>query len=237
MSLGEITLKLVIGFLGLWVMTRLLGKKEISQLTPFDFISSLMLSELLGNTVYQKDVSILELLFALALWAVLSFLFEKLTQVVKRPRGLLNGKPSIIIRHGQVDMKELRRNGLEFDQLRMLLRKQSIFYMKEVAYAIFEADGTLSVMKKSAKESVKREDFNLPDQEVHLSYGLVEDGVILRHNLELIGKDEAWLRGELEKQERSLERVAFAEWKLDEGLFVLDHKDGSFDRPGSDMDD
>lgn len=87
MDFEQIAFKLIVGFVGLWLLTRFLGKKEISQLTPFDFVSSLMLSELVGNTVYQEDVKFSHLLFSLFLWGVLSYLFEKMTQYAKRTRG------------------------------------------------------------------------------------------------------------------------------------------------------
>ncbi|WP_334074837.1 MULTISPECIES: DUF421 domain-containing protein [Paenibacillus] len=232
MELGQIALKLVVGFIGLWLLTRLLGKKEISQLTPFDFVSSLMLSELVGNTVYQEDAKFLHLLFALFLWGGLSYLFEKITQHAKRARGYLDGKPSILIRDGEVDLKELRKNSLDFDQLRMLLRQHDVFFIGEVAYAIFEANGTLSVMKKPEEETVKRGDLGLESEKPGLSYALVEEGEINLDTLRLIGKQEDWLRRQLRRQGCSdIKQVAYAEWKDGEGLYILRHKQGSFREP------
>ncbi|GIP23513.1 MULTISPECIES: DUF421 domain-containing protein [Paenibacillus] len=232
MGIEHITLKLVIGFIGLWAMTRILGKKEISQLTPFDFVSSLMLSELVGNTVYQEDVKFSYLLYALALWAVLSFAFEKITQIFKRGRGFLDGKASILIRHGEVDLKELRKNKLDFDQLRMLLRQQNVFFMREVAYAIFEANGTLSVMKKSDYEQVTRQDLKLPEQDAFFSYCLIEDGEVDKEGLKLLKKDEDWLRAELQQcGYNNFDEIAYAEWTPDEGLYVLEHRSKSFKLP------
>ncbi len=80
MDYTMITVKLVTAFFGLWLMTKLLGKKEISQLTPFDFISSLMLSELVGNTIYDREVHFMMLIYALVLWMVLSLALEKLCE-------------------------------------------------------------------------------------------------------------------------------------------------------------
>ncbi|RCX18088.1 uncharacterized membrane protein YcaP (DUF421 family) [Fontibacillus phaseoli] len=229
MDIGQITLKLVIGFIGLWLLTRLLGKKEISQLTPFDFVSSLMLSELVGNTVYQKEVKFIPLLFALFLWGALSYLFEKVTQHARRSRGVLDGKPSILIRDGEVDLKELKKNSLDFDQLRMLLRQHDVFFIREVAYAIFEANGSLSVMKKPAEETVTRRDLGIHAKAAHLSYCLIEDGEIHPEGLELIEKNETWLREKLKQQAcNRVEDVAYAEWKEGEGLYILKYKQGSF---------
>ncbi|MNJ27628.1 DUF421 domain-containing protein [Paenibacillus bouchesdurhonensis] len=224
MEFGKIALKIVIGFIGLWVLTRMLGKKEISQLTPFDFVSSVMLSDIVGETVYAEDIEYSQLIFALFLWGALSFIFEKVSQKVKRVRGLLDGKPSLIISNGEVDLEHMRKNGLDFDQLRMLLRQHEVFFISEVAYAIFEPNGTLSVMKKPEEEAIKRKDLGLEvfNKEAHLSYCLVENGVVDQTSLRMIDKNEAWLHQLLKKcgYDR-LKDVVYAEWKEDEELYVV----------------
>lgn len=225
MDYGMIAVKLATGFVGLWVLARFLGKKEISQLTPFDFVSSLVLSELVGNTIYQDDVHYPELLFALALWAVLSYVFEKITQYVKRMRGPLEGAPSILIRDGKVNLRELKRNRLDLEQLRMLLRQKDVFAVKEVAYAIFETDGSISVLKKPQYDNVQRGDLKLEDKKPDYALRLLEDGQIDEENLRKIGKDTNWLFAELSRMGYDgRNRLAYVEWEEDEGLFVLEHE-------------
>lgn len=222
MEFGMTALKLVIGFLGLWLLTRILGKKEISSLTPFDFVSSLLLSDIVGETIYSEDHGYSELVFALAVWLGLSYTFEKLTQHVRWLRGPLEGKPSIIIRNGKVDIKEMRRNKIDFEQLLMMLREKEIFTMREVAYAIFETNGSLSVMKHSDYESVERGDLSLPQEEPQLSYCLVEEGKLNEGTLSRIGKDKKWLFTKLREQNvEELSELAYAEWRKNEGLFIM----------------
>lgn len=222
MSYESIILKLVIGFAGLWAITRLLGKKEIAQLTPFDFVSSLVLSEIVGNTIYDDEINISHLLLAFGVWAVLSYLFEFLTYRVKRLRGPLDGRPSVLIRNGIVDRKEMEHNKLDFEQLRLLLRMQNVFSLREVAFAVYETNGSLTVLKKSAYESLERKDFNLPDEAVGLPVGLIEDGEIQHHELSRCGKDPQWLLEELHKNGYSRpEEVMYAEWTPENGLHLL----------------
>lgn len=229
MDFGQIALKLVISFIGLWLLTRLLGKKEISKLTPFDFVSSMLLSEIVGNTIYEEDANIIHLLFALLLWGGLSFAFEKVTQYAKRARGILDGKPSILIRDGEVDLHQLKKNRLDFEQLRMLLRQQDVFFIREVAYAIFEANGSLSVLKKPDEDTVTRKDLGLEPESAELSYSLIEDGEINRESLRLLGKEEGWIYEELDGLNcKRIEDVAYAEWSADEGLYILKYKQSSF---------
>lgn len=221
-NLLPMLVKLVTGFVGLWAMTRLLGKKEISALTPFDFISAVILGDLVGETIYEDKHNWLMLVFTLAVWTGLSILFEKLTQHYKRLRQPLEGEPEILIRDGQIDLSKLRKNNLDFDQLRMMLRSKDIFSMNEVAYAIYETNGSLSVMKKPPYEAVTREDLELKERQVKLPIPLVEEGTVQRESLRRLRKDESWLRETL--QERGfpdVRLIAYAEYDQEGELRII----------------
>lgn len=221
MIYAEIASKLVIALIALWTMTKILGKKEISQLTAFDFVSSLMLSELVGNTVYDKEASIQQLLFALALWTLMSFGLEKLAIMFPWLSKRVSGSPVLLIRDGLVDEKALKKSNLDFDQLHMLLREVEVFSVTEVAYGIFETNGSLSVLRKS-------------DKKASLPAIVIAKGQIDKDALRFLGKDEAWLYGKLREQGLSgTEQVAYAEWSDDKGLHVqrADDPNASFSVP------
>lgn len=222
MELESILIKLIAGFVGLWAMTRLLGKKEIAALTPFDFISAVMLGDLVGNTIYEKDTSVWMLIFTLAVWTVLSVTFEKITQRYQKLRKPLEGEPEILIRNGQIDLMRLRRNNLDFDQLRMMLRAKDTFSVSEVAYAIYETNGSLSILKKPQFEVVTRRDINLNAQQIHMPQSIVEDGIVQLKGLRDLGKDEVWLHQQLqEKGFPDIKAVAYAEVNEEGELYVV----------------
>ncbi len=221
MDYTMITVKLVTAFFGLWLMTKLLGKKEISQLTPFDFISSLMLSELVGNTIYDREVHFMMLIYALVLWMVLSLALEKIVQIFPWLSVPLSGRPDIIIRKGVIDERAMKRNKLDMHQIGMLLREQSVFSVKDVAYAIFETNGNLSVMKIASEDHPTREDIQLPERPVSLPRILIDQGYIQRDELREIGHDEEWLLLELKAQGiMRVKDVLYAEWSEVDGLYV-----------------
>ncbi|KRE86302.1 hypothetical protein ASG89_09760 [Paenibacillus sp. Soil766] len=120
----SIGVKLTVALIGLLIMTRLLGKKEISQLTAFDFVSSLMLSELVGNTIYDNEIHLSHLLFALVIWTLLAWGLEKFIARFPRLSRYAAGTPDLIIRNGVVDFKAMKRYNLDFAQLGMLLRER-----------------------------------------------------------------------------------------------------------------
>lgn len=196
---GLIFVKLIAGFMGLWAMTRLLGKKELSALTPFDFISAVILGDLVGDTIYEKEHTIPMLLFTLAIWTLLSVTFEKITLHLPKLRKPLEGEPEILIRDGKIDMGKLRKNNLDFEQLRMMLRSKDTFSVSEVAYAIYETNGSLSILKKAQYEPATREDLLVPVPESVLPVSIIEDGIIQRDTLGSLGHDEEWLAKELRK--------------------------------------
>ncbi|WP_235917964.1 DUF421 domain-containing protein [Paenibacillus lutrae] len=215
------SIKLLTGFIGLWAITRLLGKKEISQLTPFDFVSALLLSELVGDTIYDKEIKYVELLYTLAFWTALSLVFEKVTQRYKKVRKALEGKPAVVIENGILQTDRLKSTHLDLEQLLMLLREQGIFSMHEVAYAIFENNGSISVLKKSSYESVVREDLKLSKEHVQLPVPLVEEGEINHKELDRIGRDEAWLSEQLRMSGYDkISEVFYAEWHNEHGLYA-----------------
>ncbi|UQZ32307.1 DUF421 domain-containing protein [Paenibacillus sp. PK3_47] len=222
MDYGLILIKLLAGFIGLWTMTRLLGKKEIAALTPFDFISAVILGDLVGETIYEPDHKVGMLIFTLAIWTVLSYTFEKITLKFRNLRKPLEGEAEILIRNGEIDLGKLRKNNLDFDQLRMMLRAKDTFSVSEVAYAIYETNGSLSIMKKAQYEGVTRSDLQLPDKELTLPKSIIEDGIVRMETLNSLGHNESWLSVELRKLGyHSPQSVAYAEITEDGKLTVI----------------
>lgn len=212
---------LVIGYIFLFAMAKLLGKTQITQITPFDFISAIVLGELVGNALYDEKIGILEIFFAVAVWGVLIFATEIITQKFKRARKLLEGEPSIVIKKGKIVYEELRKNHLDINQLQHLLRSRDVFSIRECEYAILETDGTISALKKPMYASPTVQDMNLPFNTVGLPVTVILDGEVVWDNLKSVGWDEGKLMSEIKTSgARSVKDVLYAEWKEGEALHV-----------------
>lgn len=222
-NFGQITIELLIGFIVLLVATKTLGKTQISQLTPFDFISAIVLGELVGNAIYDPEVKIWSILYAVTLWTILIYSVEMLTQKFRGTRIIFEGNPSIIIRKGQIDRQQLSANKLDINQLQQMLRQQKdIFSIREVEYAILEPNGKISTIKKSKYASPTIEDSSLKQKAVYIPISLISDGQVDKDNLIQAGFDENWLLKQIKKRNVSrFEDVLYAEWKEDEGFFCL----------------
>ncbi len=222
MDYGRIAVELAIGFSALFIITQLLGKTQITQITPFDFISALVLGELVGNALYDNEIGVVKILFALGLWGLLIFLLETITQKWRKTRGILEGRPNIVIHKGVINKKELKKSKLDIDQLRHLLRSKGAFSIQEVEYAILETDGTVSVLKKHPYAAPTNKDMNIPFSKVILPIPIISDGEILTDNLDEFNINEQWVLNELKKiGYHTPKEIVFAEWEEGKPIYVM----------------
>ncbi|PLS18327.1 hypothetical protein CVD28_08370 [Bacillus sp. M6-12] len=206
----SIVLKLLIGLIALVFVTRLLGKKHMSQVTPFDFVYALILGGTVEETIYHQDHTIPQMLFSIAIWGALIYTVEKLTQRFDKLRGPLKGSSQILIQDGKVSIEELEKANLELEELRGMLRQKDIFSLKAVKYVFLETNGEISVMKYKEHEETEEP-----------SILLVDEGRILEHNLQIAGKDREWLMRGLSKEGISnIKDIYYAEWSIPEGFFI-----------------
>lgn len=221
MDFLRIALELFVGFFSLFFLTKFLGKMTITQITTFDFISALVLGELVGNALYDHEIGLTEILFAVSFWGILIFSTEIITQKNIRIRGFLEGKPSLVVHKGKIQYDELKKNHLDIDQLQHLLRAKDAFSLREVEYAILETNGTVSVLKKAEYATPTRADHDMPNKPSALPITFISDGRLLKENLTMSGLNETWLQEELQKKGiRHYSQVLYAEWEDGNSLYV-----------------
>ncbi|SHH17819.1 DUF421 domain-containing protein [Desulfosporosinus lacus] len=223
MGLGQLALELILGFFSLLLFTRLIGKTQITQLTAFDFISALIMGELLGNAIYDDDTGVVEILFAISVWGLLIFAIQLVGQKSITLRKLLEGEPSLVIQKGVLNRQALKKNRMNINELQSLLRDKDVFSVREVEYGVLEANGSLTILRKPEFDAPTLKDLNITGSPKSLPMLLVSDGIILNQDLVKIGKDESWLKTELEKQGYfEINNIFCAEWREEDGLFVIE---------------
>lgn len=213
--------KLFFGLIALLVVTRLLGKKQMSQLTPFDFIYSIVLGGILEESIYDDKVSGVHVWFAVAVWGVMLFAIEKLSKKFDKIRVLLKGEASILIKNGQFNVKELEANHLEMEQLRSMLREQGIFSLREVCDLYLEPGGNIGIKKFPEFQPLTPYHIGMNSQKESLNFLFVDNGEINIDILRYIGKTKEWLQQELKKIGYSnIKEIVYAEWSETDGFFV-----------------
>lgn len=223
MGYGQLAMELILGFFSLLLFTRLIGKTQIIQLTAFDFISALIMGELLGNAIYDDDTGIAKILFAVTIWGLLVFAVQLVGQKSITLRNLLEGIPTLVIQKGVIDRQALKKNRMSINELQTLLRNKDVFSVREVEYAILEPNGSLTVLRKPEFDTPTLKDLNIPSTSKSLPIILVSDGIILNPELKKISKNESWLKTKLKKQGyTNINNIFFAEWREEDGLYVIE---------------
>lgn len=214
----------VFGIVALFLLTKLLGKTQISQLTAFDFIAAIILGELVGNALFDKKAGILDIGFVILLWGVILYIIEIIRQKFKGSRFVLEGKPALLIHKGDLIYEEMRKNRVDINEVLQMLRMKDVFALQEVEYAVLETNGELSVLKKAAYQTPNKKELNVSPTEPQIAMPLIMDGEMVKDNLAEVNITEDWLLEELSRQNFELHEVFFVEWLEGEKLYVLPYR-------------
>lgn len=216
------SLRTLVGFFVLLFLTRVLGKKQLSQMTFFTYITGIALGNIAGDMVVHRDIKLIDGITGLTLWALLTLTVEYISLKSSKARVLLDGEPTIVIKNGSILEKALASNKLNMDDLSMLLRTKNIFSVKEVDYAVLEPNGQLSVLKKIENEPVTKKDAQIvPTPRKYIPTELVVDGKIVRKNLQELNLSQEWLDNQLKMSGvAAIEEVFFAELQSDGSLYI-----------------
>lgn len=216
------SIRTLIGFSVLFILTRLLGKKQLGQLTFFTYITGIAMGNIAGDVVVHRDIKLIDGMAALIIWAFLTYLLEFASIKSSKARVLLDGEPSIVIKKGVLMQKELASQRLNMDDLTMLLRNKDIFSIKDVDYAILEPNGQLSVLKKSGLDALTKKDMQLkPENRKYLPAEIIVDGKLVKKNLKELNLDYEWLNRQLiQAGIRSVDEVFFAELQSDGSVHI-----------------
>ena len=217
----DIALELVVGFFALLLILKLVGKIQFSQITPFDFITGLVMGNLVGDAIFSENTGIKEILFSITLWGALIYCVELLTQKSTFLRSMLEGTPTILVNKGEILYKNLKKTHIDLNQLQHLMRRQGYFSIFEAEYVILERDGQISVAPKHPYGAPTNQDLKIPKQQVTLSFALIMDGKLIKDNLKEAGHNEQWLKKQLSKKKiKEYKEVFYAEWQENRGLNI-----------------
>lgn len=206
-SYMELMVKCIIVYFVIIFALRLMGKREVGELSVFDVVIYLVMSELLAISITDTHSSIFRSLVPIAVLALMQIAISWILLKSKRIRDLFDGKAVILIRDGCIDQQMMRKERYSIDDLMSQLHGKDLSSPDEVAFAILENNGTLSILpKKSCR--------------VRYPHPLISDGVIDREVLRSIGKDREWLTQQLGKQGTTAEAVFLCLYQKD-GLFVI----------------
>lgn len=195
-----ISLKGSIAVIYLFLVIKVLGKKQISELNIFDYIIGLSLGNIAAEMTVNDEISILAGILAMTVYGLFSLFVSFITSKSIIARRFITGTPVVIIQDGKISREQLKKCKLDINDLLQDARESGYFDISEINYAVMEASGKLSFLPKSKFHSVTPYDMKLKVDSNGLCANLVIDGNIMENNLKGIGHDRNWLIKRLEKE-------------------------------------
>lgn len=181
------------------IVMRLMGKREIGQLQPFELAISIMIADLATLPMSETGVPISNGIIPILGLLVMHLTISMLNMKSTKAREIICGKPSILIFRGKIDEKVMKKERFTINELEERLRDNNIFNIGDVEYAVLETSGQVTVIPKPNKRPAIPEDFNIEPKYEGIPYDLVIDGKVMYKNLEKIGKNYVWLKKQTEK--------------------------------------
>ena len=202
----SITRKLVTGMIGILAFLRITGKAQMAQITPLDTVSAFVIGALVGGVLYNPDMSMLHIIFALIVWTG----FNMLVRFAMRSaymRHLIKGKSDFLVKKGIINFGNFKRNSLEMEQFRMLLRQKGIFSMFDVEDVLFETNGAVTV---------------LPTGKTADSFLIVNNGEFVESGLAGSEKSKEWALYHIKRNGFNSPSELFCmEWTPNKGIYFV----------------
>ncbi|MCM3169496.1 DUF421 domain-containing protein [Peribacillus frigoritolerans] len=203
----DVFLRALLFLIILFLVTKLLGKKQLSQLSYFEYVVGITIGSIGAEVITGLERSILVGVIGIVTTAALPFIVGILSLKSKMVRDLVEGKGTVFIKDGKIMEDNLKKERYTTDELLALLRKKDAFQVSDVEFAVLEATGDLSVMLKKENQPLTAKDLNLTVASVKEPQTVIMDGEILDEPLATIGRSRGWLHTELEKLGVTIENV------------------------------
>ncbi|MFI3603422.1 DUF421 domain-containing protein [Vagococcus fluvialis] len=193
----EIGIKLAIGLVALIFQMNLLGKGNLAPTSSLDQLQNFVLGGIIGGMIYNNQISILQFFLILIMWTFLVTLFKYLKENVGFVKKLIDGKPTVVIKNGEVLVENCAKKGISANDLMFKLRQSNIYNTKQVKRAVQEQNGQLTIILYG-------------DEQVR--FPVITNGFVDEDVLEAFDKDREWLDKELAKQKIELSNVYLGEY-------------------------
>lgn len=186
-------LRSIIIYICVLAVVRLMGKRQIGEMQPFEFVITLIIADLACIPMAELSVPLVHGIVPIVTLLILHFLICFMSRKFQFARYLLTGRPAILISPKGINYKELKKLNMTLDDLIELIRGCDAFRIEEIAYAIIETNGNLCVIKKANAETVTREDLKVKVSQSALPVNIIMDGKLMKENVALTGINDIFI--------------------------------------------
>ena len=204
-------IRALLSLTSLFLITKLLGKKQVSQLSLFDYVIGISIGNFAAEMTINMDIPLINGLAALLVFGIIAFLVSYVTMKSIILRRFFMGTPTILIQNGKLIEKNFKKVKFDVNDLLEECRCNGYFDLNEIEYALMEANGKLSILPKSEYSPVTIKDMNLKSTKQDLVANIIIDSRVMHNNLKNMKKDKAWLEKELKiKGYKTLDNILLA---------------------------
>ena len=199
MDLLQVAVTAVGAFVALFLLSKLMGHRQISELSVFDYVNGITIGSIAAEMATELEKP-LRPLVAMVVWALLVWLLEALTSKCPRLRKYISGAPSIIFDNGKLYRRNMKKARLDLSEFLIQCRQQGFFDLGAIQTAVYEPDGRLTILPVAARRPATPEDMGITPEKEQIFTELILDGRVLGENLHRMGVDETWLLKQLRRQ-------------------------------------
>jgi len=221
-DLLNITIRAIISLVTLFLVTKMLGKKQVSQLSLFDYVIGISIGNFAAEMTVNLDSNILHGTIAVIIFGLIAYIISIGTMKSIILRRFFSGMPTLIIEDGKILKEGLKKVKFDINDFLEQAREQGYFDISEIAYAVMESSGKISIMPKSEYSAVINKDMKIKKEKASIPASIIIDGNIMEENLKKYGKTRKWLEQQLKNKHKTVESIFLATIDKNDNLVLFD---------------
>lgn len=226
-ELWDVSLRALSSLVTLFLVTKMLGKKQVSQLSLFDYVIGISIGNFAAEMTINLETNEINGILAVVIFGLVAYAVSYLTMKSINLRRFFMGTPTILIQNGKILEDNLRKVKFDINDMLEEVRSAGYFDLSQVEYAIMEVNGDLSILPKSEYRPLTPKDMNLKVNKESICANVIIDSKVMHKNLENMNKDEKWLFKELKvKGYSDTSKILLATLDIDEKLIIYEKNNG-----------
>ncbi|WP_405343154.1 DUF421 domain-containing protein [Ruminococcus sp.] len=221
MEILQVVLASLFSAVILFLIAKVIGHKQVAPLEFFDYITGITIGSIAAELATTLDKPWWKPTISMLVFGSITVALSIITRRFARSRKFINGTPTIIMDDGKLYRENMKKAKLELSEFLLLCRQEGYFNLNDIQTAVFEYNGKLSILPKSAKRPLNPEDMELNPKPEHIGTEIIMDGRVMGDNLKRKDLNDDWLQKELKKQGYKSPREIFLGICYDENQLTL----------------
>jgi len=221
----EVSYRAIISLVTLFLITKILGKKQVSQLSLFDYVIGISIGNFAAEVTINLEAEWINGVVAVLIFGLVAYFVSIITMKSIVARRFFMGSPTIVIQNGKIIKESLKRVKLDINDLLEECRNNNVFDLNQINYALMEANGKLSILLKPEYLPLTPKDMKLNPVKNGLVANVIIDKKIMQENLKQMNKDDKWLLKELKTKKVKLEDILLCTMDINDKLTIYKQKE------------